>query len=89
MSRVGPNTAKPPRLSTGAANIRKRGWLSLAIYVKRLKILNREYRSHRLAPVWWEEEQLSELVPPVVAGSTLLATSVPARTEMPAHLGTI
>jgi hypothetical protein len=61
----------------------------LAIYVKRLKILNREYRSHRLAPVWWEEEQLSELVPPVVAGLTLLATSVPAWTEMPAPLGTI
>jgi hypothetical protein len=68
MSSVAPNTAKPPRLSTGAATILKQGWLSLSIYVKRLKNLNREYKSHRLAPVCWEEEQLSESVPPVVAG---------------------
>lgn len=88
MNAMGPKTAKPPWLSTRAARIRKQGWLSLAIYVKRLKNLNREVRSHRLAPVCWEEEQLSELVPPFVAAGTLLATNVPARTEMPSRLGT-
>jgi hypothetical protein len=89
MNAIAPNTAKPPWLSTRAAKIRKQGWLSLAIYVKRLKNLNREVRSHRLAPVCWEEEQLSESVPPFVACGTWLATNVPARAKTPARLGTI
>ena len=89
MSTTVPQYGKAPVVVHEGCQDPKRGWLSLARYAKRLKNLNRKYRSHRLAPVWWEEEQLSELVPPVVAGSTLLATSVPARTEMPAPLGTI
>ena len=84
-----PETAKPPWLSTRAARIPKRGWLSLAIYVKRLKYFNREVRSHRLAPVCWEEKQPSESVPPFVACGRWLATPVPAQIGIPSRLVTV
>lgn len=75
--RTGPKTEKPSCVFTRAAVITKRRYLSLAIYFKRLKGINREVRPHRLAPVCWEEEQLSELLPPFVAWPQHLATPVP------------
>jgi len=89
MRDVDPKTAKPPCLTTRAARIRKRGCLSLSIYVKRLNNPNRGVRSHRLAPVCWEEEQPSESVPPFVACGTWLATRVPTRIGIRTRLGTL
>jgi hypothetical protein len=75
--KAGPKTEKPSCVFTRAAVITKRRYVSLAIYFKRLKGINREVRPHRLASVCWEEEQLSELLPPFVAWQQHLATPVP------------
>ena len=75
---VSPKTEKPSCGFTRAAVSTKRRYLSSAIYFKRLKGINREVRPHRLAPVCWEEEQLSELLPPFVAWPVDLATPVPS-----------
>lgn len=60
-NQAAPKTEKPSCVFTRAAVTTKRRYLSSAIYFKRLKGINREVRPHRLAPVCWEEEQLSEL----------------------------